>query len=474
MVVEPAKPALPNPPAPMEIGVGITLSAPVKDVVIHIDEISCTTDDRGIAWCFPGVTAGDHFVKADLPDAFEPDPGSRYALVEGAQSCGGWPNCELKITAKRKIQAKAFPGRISARDRAFRTPDGKPWTWAFMTEFLLLNDLLDGKDISPILDEVTALGANGVRVVGMAHWIPLNERGQRDFTPANYGGQYLTGLGQLADLLKDRGLYLEFTALADAQLLMPDPQTQRAFLQQVAAVLSFKDNVFLEHCNEPFKNGCERELQMGRLPYVVLQASGAYDVQETPTKWTLDPVFDYVTSHPPRDDEWARKAHDAMDIRDGFGSNGKDFAGVQVPVVLDEPIGAADVAVGGRRANDPNLFREFGAGCALFGAGCTFHSNAGVATKPLSDIQAAAARGFFAGINAVSSDAQLWRYNRGGLGGMPITHSDDLALRTFAKLSGNTAYVAVIARQPAWRLVEDNGYHCTALVPEGDVLRCER
>jgi hypothetical protein len=47
-----------------------------------------------------------------------------------------------------------------------------------------------------------------------------------------------------------------------------------------------------------------------------------------------DAVFDYVTVHSPRDEEWPRKAHDAMDIRDGFENNGKPFPGVQGGVLI--------------------------------------------------------------------------------------------------------------------------------------------
>lgn len=470
----PVRPVV-DPPPVLVAGVGITLQPPLGGVSIDIGPAKAVTDERGVA--FVQIPSGDTFVQVHVPDGFLPDAGGRYALVEGDRNCATWPNCELVIRLDRirpPMPTIPFAGRITRDGKVFRDASGQPWTWRFATEFLLLNDILDGKDVAPVLDELTLLGANGVRVIGMATNIPRIERGQRAFEPRNYGDQYFAGLSTLATMLRDRGLYLEFTALADAQEVMPDPATQRVFVLRVAEVLSTFDNTFLEHCNEPFKNGCGAELGMGRAPGRVLQSSGNYDIREAADRWVLDAVFDYVTAHPPRDDEWPRKAHDSQDIRDGFENLGKSFAGAQVPVVLDEPIGAADAAIPGRRASDPDLFRQFGAACALFGAGCTFHSNAGVATHLLGDAQHRAAKGFYDGISAVASAAQGWRYNRGGLTGMPIAHSDDLALRTFAKLDGNVAYVVVIGHKPGWRLVEENGYHCTALVPEGDVLRCER
>lgn len=451
--------------------VGITLSAPLSGVHFSIAGTQCDSGS-GIAFCAP-VAIGDHVVSvSQLPEGVTVEGTPRAVVVAGQ-------NTEIIITLRvPRPPTPAFPlipfaGRIRVDGKVFRDESGQIWTWRFATEFLLLNDLLDGRDITPILDDpdrgLVALGANGVRVIGMAHWIPINERRLPEFRPATYGDRYFEALGELADLLRARGLYLEFTALADTPFIMPAVGDQRAFLEKVAGVLSSKPNAFLEYCNEPYDtdNRCGDVLALGRVPGAVLQASGNYDVRELADRYVLDHVMDYVTEHPPRDEEWARKSHDAMDLRDGFSNNGKDFAGVQVPVVADEPQKAGDDA-------NVALFREFAASSALFGSGATFHSFAGVATKPFTDRQRDAARGFFAGLKAVAGEAQLWRYNRGGLTGMPLAHSDDLALRSFAKMNGNDSYVVVIGPRPGWALIEENGYHCTALVPEGDVLRCQR
>jgi hypothetical protein len=84
----------------------------------------------------------------------------------------------------------------------------------------------------------------------------------------------------------------------------------------------------------------------------VLMASGAYDIENG-----FLCALDYVTIHNPRDDEWPRKAKDALDIRDGFDG----YAGAHRPVVSDEPIGADENNKPGSRSNVPDDFFYFGA-----------------------------------------------------------------------------------------------------------------
>lgn len=458
------------------IGVGITFVPKQGGVHVTVGSTGCTSNGDGVAFCYP-VLEGKNIVTIDelTPEYYPIEP----ATVDLTQTtCGTWPNCEIEIALQRKMITRPFEGMIRVDGRIFRTPEGKPWLWNMASEFLLFNDYLDGGDawISAVCDDVVKAGFNGVRVFGMAHWIPVNERGQRPFNPANYGDRYFTALGEFADALHTRGLYFEFTALADTPLLMPNTHDQRVFLERVASVLSSKPNAFLEYCNEPFDsdNMCGDVLAMGRVPGTVVQASGNGDVRELSDRYVLDYKLDYVTIHTPRDDEWVRKTHDGMDMRDGFSNNGKSFDGAQVPVVLDEPIGAADQAISGKRANNPNWFREYGAGAGLFANGGTFHSNDGIATRPWSEIQRAAAVQFATGVVSLPGDVSLWSYNRGGLGGMPIAHDDNLALRTFAKMTGGLSYVVVVQPQPEWKLIETNGFQCDPLVPQEDVLVCRK
>jgi hypothetical protein len=462
-------------PPPVQVGaVGITVTPAIADVTVHVGPTSCLTNGDGKAYCVP-VPVGTYVLTFSGIDL------ERYAVAAEAAvmaTVTAGQNTEVVAAYRRLQTAAVFAGRIRRAGRLFQTEFGVPWSWNFATEFLLLNDYLDGgpRAIDAVLDDIIAARQNGVRIIGMAHWIPINERGSPEFRPSTYGDRYFTGLSALADYLQSRGLYFEFTALADTPYTMPEPRDQRAFIERVAGILSSKPNAFLEHCNEPYDtdNRCGEVIALGRAPGSVLQASGSDGVRELSDRYVLDAVFDYVTVHSPRDEEWPRKAHDAMDIRDGFENNGKPFPGVQVPLVLDEPIGAADVANPGKRASDPNLFRQYGAASVLFGSGATFHSNDGVATRPFSATQKAAQVAFSVGVNAIPASVSTWRYNRGGLSGMPIAHSDELALRTFAKMQGPVAYVVVIGRQPGWRLILENGYSCAPLVPEGDVLICER
>ena len=114
------------------------------------------------------------------------------------------------------------------------------------------------------------------------------------------------------------------------------------------------------------------------------------------------------------------------------------FPAYKVPIVADEPIGAAEQAIGGKRSATPSDFRDYARVCSLFGAGGTFHFDAGMRGEvpPEDSIQQACAAAFAEGLSdAIPLDAPRWQYTRGGLSDCPLEHSDATALRTFAGAS---------------------------------------
>lgn len=215
--------------------------------------------------------------------------------------------------------------------------------------------------------------------------------------------------------------------------------------------------------NEIFKNldNAQEVIDALVFPPGLIWASGDYDV-ESPT-FILGM---YVTYHTDRKPEWPRTPRSLAELRDDIGG------GTHTPVVADEPTGAAEGARGDSRSATPEDFGAFAACAALMGAGATFHSDDGIASRPFGPVQQACAEAFFAALRYIPAECQFAPYVRGGagdrpVGDLPVVHYDleegahPAALRTYAKELGGTAwYVRIRPRgttvaRPGWRVVEE-------------------
>ncbi len=417
---QPPSPPTPPPPALYTLVVGVydgpvDLDEKIVGATVFVGDQIHVTDSAGNTW-FEALPAGTYPVRVEAEGY---DPIEVEAVLPRQDPLA----VSMAAHGPPVPPSAGESGPIHPDGEVFRRADGSIYQWRGETQFLLFRDFLDGRDLSDRLNAIVNRNANLVRVLGMAHYIPLNA-GQVGFNPAQYGDRYFTGLGEFADLLSRYGLRVEFTALADAQILMPIERDQRAFLEKVAGVLTSKPHAFLETGNEPFKNGFDPK-RLGRVPGVV-QASGVYDYNDAGTPYASLYALDYVTVHPPRDNEWPRKTR-----LDEY-SNALDR-----PVVWDEPMGAAEVNDPGRRSNVVSDFAEMCAGTALHGAGATFHSEAGLTAAPFGPRQWEAAQACFAAMRAVPPEAPLWQYTAGHLSSCPFAHDEARFLRVFCQLDGN-------------------------------------
>jgi hypothetical protein len=335
-------------------------------------------------------------------------------------------------------------------DRAvFRTADGTARTWRGCTDFLLLYRLIAGEDLQPLLQDRIAVGCRTLRVLGMvdsfAHLHPQE-------VP-----DYVGRVRQLADYLAARGLRMEFVVFADAQIIMPDPDQERAHLLAVFEALRGLPLVTIEVANEPFKNLPGGDKAAQTLAFAlrgrgVLVSSGAY------TDWPPLPTADYGTTHADRKDDWPRTGKDLFDLAEV----------TKTPWVSDEPMGAAEVDQPGKRSAVPDDFAWFGAAAAMLGAGATFHSDAGILSLPYGPGQRACALAFFYGLTWVPGEAPLWPYQRGdagseaGFGNMPIRHDDAVELRSFCKGNAGEEWCVQIRTKrehatprDGWRVVDE-------------------
>jgi len=334
---------------------------------------------------------------------------------------------------------------LSVVGNRFVREDGSLFQWRGFSDFSLFQRFTLGEDITALLDERQALGVNILRVFGMFDTGIGNASGLGPFNPT-WSGLQLTAF---LNLLAERGLRCEFTVFADAQVLMPDLSAQRQHFQSICLLLQDHWNVVVELVNEPLGNDASKNGVHPKdftKPSGVLCASGKYDFDDGSSavpSW----VWHWTNTHSERKAEWPRTPRSSGEIRDGFDwSDGQHFPGTNSPVVQDEPTGAAEVPRGDSRSSTPEDFAWYAACAAQMGAGATFHSDDGIASRLLGPVQMQCAEAFFAGLMFIPAEAQFAPYSRGdaggwpGVGDMPVEHFDldenrtPAALRTFAKV----------------------------------------
>lgn len=372
---------------------------------------------------------------------------------------------EAQLPALERLWADTGErGRVHVDGDRFVRDDGTTFAWRGFTAFRLYEQWLAGGAavIDPVVQDwltcgggCNARGPNVLRVLGMVDSFA-------HLWPQEHGDRYYTELAPFVDHLWNTfHLRVEFVVFADAQLIVADSAAQDQHNERVYVALSSSQTptIFWEQGNEVFKNlpgGGARAYELGRRIQgrspKILVASGDYD---DPTVNQLD----YVTLHPPRDAEWPRKAKDVYDFREA----------AHKPAVGDEPMGFGEVERANARSTSTLDAAHFAAACQLFSAGCTYHSDAGIAFGPLGPIQRATATAFFAAASWVPADAQRMPYRRGGesagcnwVGGESLVEHDDAQeLRTFGKDVDGTGYVVQIRSTrpaptacPGWRIVE--------------------
>ena len=343
----------------------------------------------------------------------------------------------------------------------FRYPDGAAYRWRHVTAFSALDDLIKGRteQLRTFAQWTRDVGGNGWRVFG--NWSRLG-------LDASVTPMYLGWLEALCRVTRAERLRLQFVAICD---YLPSALAPAVFLEDCARVLRSYPHVFLSVANEPYKNlaGGSDAAQTIPLPSGVLCDRGAAgDIALMPNGAA------HTVYHTPRDDEWYRKGKDLYEIRTGS-------PGTHGPVEDDEPIGAAEVAISGRRDNNPDRFAWGGATRAQFGSGATFHGDSNtlqLCTVP-GPTEDACARAFFAAMDAVPLEAANWRYGRYGEGAPATPHviaDDPGAVRVYEMSSDRAAVVVVCQPSTAWagpvpvngwRVVQTDG-------PRESIVVCEK
>lgn len=322
-------------------------------------------------------------------------------------------------------------GRVHIDGLVFRDDSGAIWPYRGITCFLLYQLWLMGGPaaVDPVLADYLSLnpGPNVVRVLGMVNSFSR-------LHPQDWGERYFTELQPFVRYLFSRwGVRVEFVIFADSGDILMDWELNSHAIR-VANLIADEPNVFIEVANEPSQHSnLYGGDELAHDIYLLIRAPGRMIATGAG-----DGNFsgDYVTVHTPRDSQWPRKAKDLLDVRDICHD----------PAVADEPMGAAEVFIDGKRDTNPRNFADYAATAQLEGAGSTFHSDSGILARPLQPVQRACAQAFFSAAAWVPPQTQIEPFMRGAVGcpccwthapgdaDSPCQHDDNIETRSYGKI----------------------------------------
>lgn len=266
-------------------------------------------------------------------------------------------------------------------------------------------------DMSAYLDWTAATGFNGVRVfAGALAWAGQTPESAR------------AALTTLLNLVAERDLIIELTLLTDTGT----GYDMRDHLEACRdLVRPFKGRVLVECANEIGHPSQHPSLTATQVrvwgsdifaPHGILWAVGAPLATDEPDAagYFGGQGGDYITSHLDRGrDPWnmARRVRELFAIVEAHN----------VPVLNNEPIGAAEVAINGKRLDQPAIFYTLGALERAFpGVGGVHHSTAGLNAVVPGPVQQACADAYIRAHTDVALTLQArGRYKNVGHEGSP-------------------------------------------------------
>jgi hypothetical protein len=292
----------------------------------------------------------------------------------------------------------AATGRPTAEARTARSPltvrgvdffHGEArFEWRGITAFRLVEQIAHGREPEAIayLDWARSQKLTVIRVLMMARQLfQLNP------------GNGLEALPRLLTLAADRGLFVEIVALADTA---GPPLDLAQHVKAVATIAAAHSDSVVEIANEPWHPTQDPRLHdpafaRALAELVPVQVPVALGSIEGGDGYAA--AGRYATWHAPRSNQHDGWGH-VLALADGAALLSK----WQKPVISDEPIGAADQYVAGRRDNEPRRFAAAAALTRTAGLGATFHYEAGLQARIPSGGELECFQAWAAGLDAVA------------------------------------------------------------------------
>jgi len=335
-------------------------------------------------------------------------------------------------TVPPAAQPRADSARAHLIVKAFDFFDGETrFEWRGISAFRLLDQIAHGREGEAIayLEWARARKVTIVRVLAMAkHLFQLS--------PADG----LKVLPRLLTLAAERGLFVEIVTLADTADTSIDLAKQVA---AIAAIAAAHPNAIVEIANEPWHPTQDprlhdpafvkvlADLVPGQVPVALGSIEGGDGYAAAGR---------YVTWHSPR-----------SNAADGWGHVLELASGAalvtrwQRPVISDEPVGAADTLVPGRRDNEPARFAAAAALTRIAGLGGTFHYEGGLQARIPAGKELECFEAWSKGLDAVASMPE---------GGRFLTSGD---LQPIADVSGARAVFGRFFDREVWVVLVDPG-----------------
>ncbi len=249
---------------------------------------------------------------------------------------------------------------------------------------------MTGQNIKPFLDAYR--GFNVLRVWAYTDWTGT---GWPRPASADVVREFIAFVGNYS------GHLVEYTFLTNDSLSMSDWAGD--FAKQLSGA-----RMFGEIRNEPETHS--QEVSTARLKPAFEQsglvyASGNYE--------NSDNAFGpYLVAHTSRDNEWPRRCHDLLEYFNGGGPHKPSDPAHRVPCVADEPAKTQDVQPPTAPLTKADDWRAYFGGCALMGAGATFHSETGKFGQVPTAEEQTLAKAALEGLDAFPADAPLGAYSR--------------------------------------------------------------
>ncbi len=260
----------------------------------------------------------------------------------------------------------------------------------------LLAPFRPGHDYRPAMDEAQRLGFNLLRVFcGPLPWC-----GQER-------GHVYDRLPGLLDDAQACGLHAYVSCLTETGTGYDPPQ----HVSEIVARVNGRNNTLLELANEPWHPTQKdltpaylQQIMRDRVPTPMAAGLGAAEDDESKDY----AAGDFIPVHLSRArDKWnmVRRVRE-MEALGGCAFN-------------QEPIGAAEASIPGKREADPAIFYTMAALNRLFNVGGVFHSEDGLNARPLGPNQRRCAEAFLRG-SRVWNDMDRLQYLNVGHAGSPI------------------------------------------------------
>jgi hypothetical protein len=268
-----------------------------------------------------------------------------------------------------------------------------------------------------------------VRVFAMArHLFPL--------TPA----EGIQALPELLQMAAARGLHVEVVALVDTADVKTDLDAQ---VKAVGAIASRHPNALVEIANEPAHPTQATAIhdpgELRRLAALVPEGApvslGSAEEHEGFS------AGQYATFHFPRSGGPTPWGH-VLRIARGAAL----IRAWSKPVISDEPIGAAAVAVPGRRDNDPDRFRAAALLSRMAGLGATFHYEQGLQAQIPTGLERRCFDAWNQAWTLLPSDVELkGEFHEAGQPGAAVASFDRAtASGAFERQAGAITHVLVV------------------------------